>query len=187
LFKALPVNPQETKTMSPVPAGWEQAHTDKLINQTVPLFGATDAQYKKMDPGYCRDKIDAGSMWLWRKTGIVWTDVGQVTTKGVAIAFWRWRPRKASGAPKEQRICLCLFLGSNATAVLADLETAIRAFADDQVARGRFYVVKEDGVTYPKPIEDVFSAESYRLGAEVDFPAEYGWPARKTWPVLDWS
>ena len=176
--------------MSPVPAGWEQAHTDTLIKETVPLFGTTDAQYDKMDHDYCRNKIDAGSMWLWRNAGIDWTDASQVTTKGVAIAFWRWRPRNASGTPSEQRICLCLFLGTsqtNAKAILADLETAIRAFADDQVARSRFYVVKEIGATYPKRIEDVFSAESGRLKALADFPAEYGWPARKVWQVVDWT
>jgi hypothetical protein len=176
--------------MSPVPAGWEQAHSDAQIAQTIPLFAATDQQYAKMDYGYCRDKIDSGCMWLWRKTGIDWTDVNQVKTEGIAFTFLRWRPRNANGTPKEQRLCLCLFLGTdqiNANAILNDLETAVRAFADDQIARNRFYVVKEVNVNYPQRVEDVFSAELRRLTPNSDFPKEHGWPARHVWRIVDWT
>lgn len=175
--------------MSPVPQGWEQAHTDRLINQTLPVFGATDQQYEKMDRDYCREKIDAGCMWLWRKDDIDWDH--QSTTKGIAIAFLRWRPRKIiTGEPKEQRICLCLFLGTeqdDTNAMLADLETAVRAFADDQVARARFYIVKEVNVTYPDRVEAVFNAVSHRLTAKANFRKEYGWPRRHVWKIDDWS
>jgi hypothetical protein len=176
--------------MSPVPTGWEQAHSDPQIDETIPLFAATDAQYSKMDHGYCRDKIDSGCMWLWRKTGIDWTHGDTVTSQGIAIAFLRWRPRKLNGTPKEQRLCLCLFLGTNQTnanAILNDLETAVRAFADEQVARNRFYLVKQVNVAYPQRVEDVFTAESARLTPKPNFKKEHGWPARRVWKIDDWT
>jgi hypothetical protein len=180
--------------MSPVPAGWERAHEDALIDTTIPLFTATDPQYAGMNHAYCRDKIDAGSMFLWRKTGVAlginWDLPNEATTLGIAFAFFRWRPRKGNGLPNEQRFCLCLFLGTtqtNANAILIDLETAVRAFADDQIARNRFYVVKEDGKTYPQRVEDVFNLESARLTSNADWKKEHGWPKRKVWKIDIWN
>jgi hypothetical protein len=176
--------------VSPVPAGWEQAHEDAQIAQTVPLFAATDRQYEKMTFDFCRDKIDSKCMWLWRKTGIDWTNVNQVTSDGIAFAFLHWRPRNGNGTPTEHRFTLCLFLGTNQTnanAILTDLEITVKAFADEQVARNRFYLVKEINGNYPQRVEDVITAILRRLTRKLGFPAEYGWPARHVWKIVDWT
>ena len=177
--------------MCPIPAGWEEAYQDGQINECIPLFLETDSRhYADMDIGYCRDKIDHGCMWLWRRTNVDWSNVDVVRTNGITLAFHLWRPRYSNGDIIENRYSICLFLGNTLatpTAFLNDLRTAVIGFADDSEGRDRFYIVKTARYRYPARINAVFSAIAARLRSRNDAPAEHGWPERNVWLIADWS